>query len=89
MKYTVVFEEKAVKELSRIDKPSRLLILKKIKQLGEDPKSLANNIKKLKGKYNHFRLRIGRFRIIFDKDAEKIIITIIRVGIRSKIYDSL
>ncbi|MEN8153966.1 MAG: type II toxin-antitoxin system RelE/ParE family toxin [Acidobacteriota bacterium] len=89
MKYTIIFEERASKELSRIDKPGRLLVLKKIKQLGEDPDSLSNNIKILKGKYDHFRLRIGRFRVIFNKDDKKITITIIRVGLRSKIYNSI
>ena len=82
MKYTIVFEDRAVKELSRIDKPGRMLVLKKIKQLGENPDGLANSIKILKGKYNHFRLRIGRFRVILNKDDNKIIITLIRVGSR-------
>lgn len=89
MKYTVLFEERAAKELSRIDKPARRLIFKKIKQLGEDPDSLANNIKSLKGKYEHFRLRVGQYRVIFNKDDNKITITVIRVGLRNKIYRSM
>ena len=86
MKYAVFFEERAEKDLAKINKPHQQLIANKIKQLADNFDSLANNLKILKGKYDYYRLRVGDFRVIFHKDDAKIIITIIRIGHRKDIY---
>ena len=86
MNYSVFFEERAAKELARIEKPYQLLIKKKIEQLAENFDSMVNNLKPLKGKYDYYRLRVGNYRVIFHKDARKIIITIVRIGHRKSIY---
>jgi mRNA interferase RelE/StbE len=84
--FTVFFEERAAKELAKIERPYQLLIKKKIELLAEDFDSMANNLKPLKGKYDYYRLRVGSYRVIFHKDARKIIITIVRIGHRKSIY---
>jgi mRNA interferase RelE/StbE len=84
--YAVFFEERAAKELVRIEKPYQLLIKKKIEQLSENFDSMVNNLKPLKGKYDYYRLRVGSYRVIFHKDDRKIIITIVRIGHRKSIY---
>ncbi|MCX6556517.1 MAG: type II toxin-antitoxin system RelE/ParE family toxin [Candidatus Aminicenantes bacterium] len=86
MIYAVFFEERAAKELARIDKPYQLLIKKKIEQLTENFDSMVNNLKPLKGKYDYYRLRVGSYRVIFHKDSRKIIISIVRIGHRKSIY---
>jgi len=87
--YKIFFEEKAKKELSRVDKPFQKLIAEKIKQLSENFDLMANNMIPLKGKYDYYRLRVGKYRVIFHKDDEQIIITIVRVGHRKNIYEKL
>ncbi|MGD2087455.1 MAG: type II toxin-antitoxin system RelE/ParE family toxin [Candidatus Aminicenantes bacterium] len=89
MKYAVFFEERAKKELSKIDKPFQRLIVNKINQMAEDFDSLKGNLKRLQGKYDYYRLRVGNYRVIFHKDDVKIIITIIRIGHRKDIYDTI
>lgn len=89
MKYQIFFTEKAVKELKKITGPHQKLIAAKIKQLGEDYDSLANNIKPLKGKYEYYRLRVGSYRVIFHKDDDRLVITILRIGHRKDIYDDI
>ncbi|MCK5058523.1 MAG: type II toxin-antitoxin system RelE/ParE family toxin [Candidatus Aminicenantes bacterium] len=89
MKYEVFFEERAEKELAKIEKPFQRLIVTKIKQLAENFDSLANNLKILKGKNDYYRLRVGNFRVIFYKDDAKIVITIVRIGHRKDIYERL
>jgi len=88
MTYKIFFEENAKKEFEKIDKPYQKLIAKKLKQLSENFDSLASNLKQLKGKYDYYRLRVADYRVIFSKDDEKIIITILRIGHRKHIYDS-
>ena len=89
MTYSVFFEEKAKKELARINKPFQRLIARKITQLSEDFDSIKKQLKLLKGKYDYYRMRVGSYRVIFHKDDEKIIITIIRIGNRKDIYKNL
>ena len=85
--YSIEFLKEAVEELSRIDPIWQKRILNKLKILSADPKNLANNIKKLKGKFQeYYRLRIGDYRVIYSQENERLVIIIIRVGHRREIY---
>lgn len=85
--YTVVFTEKAKKQLSKLDKSTAKLItswLLKNLQNCENPrqhgKGLTSN---LSGKW---RYRIGDYRIIADIQEDKILIMILEIGHRRDIY---
>jgi mRNA interferase RelE/StbE len=81
------FLGKALKDLERIDLPHRLIIKEKLLILAENPAALRINIKRLGGeKENLFRLRVGKYRIIFRSDAGELTILIIRIGHRKEIY---
>ena len=56
-----------------------------VESLEHFPEHLAD-IKKLVGQ-PLYRLRVGDYRVIFDVQKEKLIILILTVGHRSKIYD--
>ena len=85
--YKVEFLKEAVEELSRIDSIWQKRILNKIKILTDNPKHLANNIKKLKGRYQeYYRLRVGDYRIIYSIEKDRLVILIVRVGHRKEIY---
>jgi len=85
--YSVEFLKEAVEELSHIDPIWQKRIINKIKVLSADPKNLANNIKKLNGKYEeYYRLRIGDYRVIYSQENDRLVIIIIRIGHRKKLY---
>ncbi|MCD6441699.1 MAG: type II toxin-antitoxin system RelE/ParE family toxin [Candidatus Marinimicrobia bacterium] len=85
--YKVEILNEAVEELSRIDPIWQKRILKKIKILFDNPQNLANNIKKLKGKYHeYFRLRVSDYRVIYSQETDRLVILIVRVGHRKEIY---
>lgn len=85
--YQVKFLEKAVNELKAIDPIWQNRIKEKIIQLAKDPSKLKNRIKPLKGKYSKFlRLRVGNYRIIFQRKENELIILIIRVAHRRESY---
>lgn len=73
----IKYSAKAVKQLRKIAKgnmKSAVLIIEKIEQYAENPKSKFN-IKELKGKYTEFkRIRVGDFRIIFNIENETLLI---------------
>jgi mRNA interferase RelE/StbE len=57
----------------------------KIVLLGTDPDSPNLDIKKLQGE-PYFRLRVGQWRIIFDRDDEIRIISIEKIKSRGDVY---
>ncbi len=62
-------------------------ILQKIRALEQDP--WAGNVHARQLKHYalaDFRLRVGEYRVLFDKDEEKKEITLLKVLHRSKLY---
>ena len=58
-------------------------IQEKVEQYAENPVSLSNDVKKLKGR-DGLRLRIGDWRVIFHEDRETVDVLII--GPRGSVY---
>ena len=85
--YEIKFTKTALRELNSLNKPIQELIIRKLEILSQNPNLLKNNIKVLKGKYKGLkRLRVGKYRVIFDQKDEELIILIIRVASRGEIY---
>ncbi|WP_029522609.1 type II toxin-antitoxin system RelE/ParE family toxin [Persephonella sp. KM09-Lau-8] len=85
--YEIKFTKTALKELNSLNKPIQELIIKKLEILSQNPNLLKNNIKVLKGKCKGLkRLRVGKYRVIFDQKDDELIILIIRVASRGEIY---
>jgi len=82
--YNVILPKYALKELSKIDKINQQLIFDKIKDLEN---GIFTNDKSLKGKHNgKFRKRAGNFRIIYLKENNILLITVIRIAHRKEVY---
>ncbi len=65
-----------------IDIQSRLE--SKIQELAIEPR--PDGIAKLKNGKNRYRIRIGDYRILYQIFDDNLIVTVIRVGHRSKVY---
>jgi len=73
MSYTLIIKRQAKKKLQSLSRPDRFRIAEKIERLGENPDDPALDVKKLTGQ-PFYRLRIGQWRVIFDRqDTLKII----------------
>ncbi len=72
---------KAVKYLSKIDTVSKNRIIRALRKLQSEPPE--GDIKKMKGK-DGFRLRIGKYRALFDVMENKIIVY--DIDVRGQIY---
>jgi mRNA-degrading endonuclease RelE of RelBE toxin-antitoxin system len=73
--YKLKFLGKALDDLKKTDRAHQLIIKEKLLVLAENPRVLKNNIKKLSGiKDNYYRLRVGRYRVIFKKEEKRLII---------------
>lgn len=84
------FLGKALDDLSRIDRPHQKIIKAKLLILAKNPDALKNNIKRLSGTDEAlYRLKIGKYRVIFKKEEDALVIIVIRIGHRKEVYLSL
>jgi mRNA interferase RelE/StbE len=78
------FTRTAEKELRRLDPPIRLRVMAALDRLGADDRSL--DVRRLTGS-DHFRLRVGDWRMIFDYDRATQTILVRHVLPRGRAYE--
>ncbi len=87
MKYELLYTEKAVKQLKKLDKSVLVMIKAWIEKnlVGtNDPRRFG---KALTGdKKGWWRYRVGDYRILADIQDDQLIILVIEVGHRSSVY---
>ena len=85
-KFEIQFVRSVLKDLKHIDKSALPVIKKDIESLAAFPDAV--NIKKLiRHPVADYRLRSGDYRILFDIDTKRRIITILKIGHRKDIYE--
>lgn len=83
--YTLLIKKQAKKALQNVPHPDKTRITEKIVLLGDNPDNKSLDIKKLQDE-PYFRLRVGQWRIIFDRDNEVKIISIEKIKPRGDAY---
>lgn len=84
--YTLRFLGRALDDLARVDRPHQRIIKEKLLILAEDPEALKNNIRRLSSDLEDlYRLRVGSYRVIFQKSGRDLVILIVRIGHRKEI----
>jgi mRNA interferase RelE/StbE len=86
--YELLFLDRALDELKKIDRARQKIIKAKLLILARNPATLRNNIRRLSSPEEALhRLRIGAYRVIFKKDEARLIILVVRIGNRRKVYN--
>lgn len=83
--WRVVVDDRARKDLRRIDPPTRARILSAIERLAQGAE-LAGDIKRLR-RSGDYRLRVGDWRVRFERDDRQLTIVVVRVLPRGRAYD--
>jgi mRNA interferase RelE/StbE len=83
--YSVVIHPQAKKKLKSLSRPDRVRIAEKIHQLGENPDNPALDTKRLEGE-PYYRLRVGGWRVIYDRDDTVKVIAIEKIKPRGDAY---
>jgi len=81
--FTVFLHPKAAKALEKIEKPTRLRIKNKLRELGAHPERIGKPLKYT----NFWSIRIGDYRAIYEINRDKSQVIILFVGHRKKVYD--
>ncbi len=83
--WRVVVDDRARKDLRRIDPPTRKRILSAIARLAQSAE-LVGDVKRLRGS-KEYRLRVGDWRVRFERGDRERTIVIVRVLPRGRAYD--
>ena len=83
MSYSIVIAARAQRQLRGIENVTRQRISAAIDELVTNPR--PPGCRKLQGR-NAWRIRIGDYRVIYEIEDDKLIVTVIDVGHRRDIY---
>ena len=84
-KYSVIILPKAIDELSKIEKKIAKRITDKLAWFSENVKSI--NTIPLTGNFSGlYKLKVGAYRVVYEIDYERKIITVHKIGHRRDIY---
>lgn len=86
MAWKLLYHPRAVKQLKRLHKKDQNKVLDNLKKLAKNPKDKSLNLTSLVGTKRSYRMRVGKVRLIFEKDDKKRIIYIWRIKYRKDIY---
>ena len=82
--YEIFFQPVAERFLKKLDQKERLNVLNKLEELKENPKKgkpLSGNLSGL------FSLRIGKYRALYAVIENRLIISVLKIAHRKKVYD--
>ncbi len=84
MMFKIIIPKATFKELEKIDSKNQRLIFSNIKDLEA---GIFTSDKALKGKHKgKFRKRVGNYRIVYLKENDILVITLIRIAHRKEVY---
>jgi mRNA interferase RelE/StbE len=84
--YTIKVKRSARKEIKAIStKRDRQRVIKRIAALADDPR--PPGCVKLSGR-NAYRIRLGRYRIVYTIEDAQVIVEVVNVGPRGSVYRS-
>lgn len=83
--YEVEFRPRAAQEFEKLDEVIAGRVLKKLRWLAENLESIKPE--PLSGPFSGlFKLRVGDYRVIYQANREKRVLTVLLVGHRREIY---
>jgi len=85
MAYDIAFTKQAAKTLKKIPTDVAKSIRLKIEQIADDPFASHPNVIKLQNR-DGYRLRVGNWRVIYDIQKDRVLVLVLKIGIRGEVY---
>jgi len=86
MTYQIEFSKKSLKAFLKLPQSMQGNLMKKIQRLADNPYAVNNNIKKLQGEDDCYRLRVGDYRVLYRILTKKLMIEVIHIAHRREAY---
>jgi mRNA interferase RelE/StbE len=84
MPYTVEIDTKAAREIRALPRQDQRRIIARAEALADNPR--PPGCVKLSGPSNLWRIRVGVYRIIYQIQDDRLLVTVVRVGHRRDVY---
>lgn len=85
--YSIIYKPSAAKALRKLDRQYQRAIVTAIEALAHEPR--PDGVKKLQGGDGEYRIRIGSHRVVYDINDGELMILVLHLGHRKKIYRDL
>jgi mRNA interferase RelE/StbE len=82
--YTIEFATSALREFKALDRAVQRRIATHIDELAGNP--FPPGSKKLKGSPDHYRIRVGDYRVIYRVEGKRLTILVLKIGHRREVY---
>ena len=83
--YRVLIKPSAAQEIEAVDpKRDRQRIVAKVLALAEEPRPAG--YEKLAGESDRYRIRVGRYRIVYSIADDELVVLVVRVAHRKDVY---
>ena len=82
--YNLIFERRALEDLSKLEKGIKQRIWDKLQQCKENPFHFLNHLEEING----YKLRVGDYRLIIDINESNKTLIVLKIGHRKNIYDN-
>jgi mRNA interferase RelE/StbE len=82
--YRIELSASAERQLRAMPRRSRTLVVDAIKALATDPRPRGH--RKLRGFDDVYRIRVGRYRVLYSIEKKEILVIILKVGHRKDVY---
>jgi mRNA interferase RelE/StbE len=83
--YRVLIKSSAAREIEAVDqKKDRQRIVAGIRSLADDPR--PPGCEKLAGEDDRYRIRVGRYRVVYSIGDGELLVVVVRVGHRKDVY---
>jgi mRNA interferase RelE/StbE len=85
--YRIEFARKALREFQNLPAQVKKRLKPKIDALGQNPR--PRGVKKIEGKENLYRIRVGDYRVIYEALDKVLLVLVVKLGDRKDIYKYL
>jgi len=82
--YGIQITSAARKQFDKLDKRIQSRLQPKIDALAIEPR--PHGVKKLEGKDDLYRIRVGDFRIVYTIEDDKLIVLVVKIADRKQVY---
>ena len=85
MVYEIIFTHRSAKFIEALPQSHRQKLREITESLGSNPFSYP--YRKIRGETNLYRIRLGKFRMLYEIDEKEKRVVILKVDKREKVYD--
>jgi mRNA interferase RelE/StbE len=83
-KYSVEISSTAERQIRRLPRSDQIRVVRAISSLATDPR--PSGCRKLTGHDDVFRIRVGRYRVLYSISGRCLTIIVLKVGDRRDVY---